>query len=156
MSEVKCNVCDNVAETKLSKAGKVYYSCGTCPSDNPAYKGMFLTLHEKLDVYNKQPKKGSPRQDCNPCDKAKEIKESLKRKYSSDEVAAIGAKKSRKEAADKLESEKLRLLSNEIESQSKKIAEQITKTDLLLERIERLLDSSSKPQSEDESDDTTE
>ncbi len=143
MSEVKCNDCGTEAVTKLSKAQKVYYSCPTCPSDNPAFKGKFLTMHDKLDTYNKLPKKPSPRQDCNPCDKLKEVAEKVVKKRKAEK------------APEDQESEKLKLLSEEIQIQSKRISEQISKTDLLLERIERLLDSS-KPQSEDETDDTTE
>jgi hypothetical protein len=136
MSEpLTCNDCNTPAVLKISKAQKAYYDCPNCPSNNPAYKSKFLTFLDRVDEYKK--KKSSPRQDCNPCEKVKEV---VKEKVAG---------KRKPERDDNTESKRLKAMADDMEAMSKRIAAQIAQTDLLLARVEMLLAS---PQSDQETE----
>src|SRR4051812_9870022 len=122
MEPLTCNDCNTIAVLKVSKAGKGYYDCPNCPSGNPSYKSKFLTFIEGVEEYKK--KRSSPRQNCAPCDKIKE--------------KVVGKRKAEK-PLETGEDKRLKAMADEIEAQTKRISQQIVQTDLLLEKIERLL-----------------
>jgi len=143
MEPLLCNDCNTPAELKVSKAGKGYYNCPNCPSSNAAYKSKFLTFIEGAEEYKK--KRTSPRQNCNPCDKIKDV---VKEKV---------VKRKAEKPLECPEEKRLKILADQMEEQVKKTETQIRLTDQLLERIEKLLENSSRRSpSEEETEDVTE
>jgi len=141
MSELLCNDCDSPALLKVSKAGKGYYNCPKCPSGNPDFPKKFLTFLGGEEEYKK--KRSSPRQNCNPCDKIKE---------------KLPTKRKAEKPLENPEEKRLKAFNDELEVQIQRNKVLMDKTDLLLEKVEKLLSSpaSKTPESEDEVDDSTE
>jgi|SRR6188768_3387049 len=129
---MNCNDCGNPGEAKTSKAQRVYFNCNTCPSNNPSYPAKFLCFLDELEAYKK--KGSSPRQGCPAA--VKKV------------VGAVVPKKRKADAPPEDDQ-----LGKRLDSLNEKIIALISRQDVMLDKIEKLL---AGPQSEEESEETTE
>lgn len=129
MESVTCNACGSAAEAKTSKAGKVFFICPKCPGSGD-HSNKFLTFLDDVADYKK--------------------KKVVTKKRKAATVV------DRKEGDLTIEKRRKIEESNALSGIDSKIDDLIKRVDQVLFKVEQILDSIPRHQSDDEEEDLNE